>query len=104
MPSPRLLTASAVTILMATLSADTPRPGVDWPSFRGAAARGVAEGKPAPTSWDVPAGKNVLWRVVMTGLGHSSPIVWGDHICTSSAVSGKANPELKVGLYGDITP
>jgi outer membrane protein assembly factor BamB len=104
MPSTRLFTVTAVTVLMAAVSADTPRPGVDWPSFRGPGARGVAEGQPAPTRWDVPAGKNVRWRVDVAGLGHSSPIVWGDQICTSSAVSGKPNPELKVGLYGDITP
>jgi outer membrane protein assembly factor BamB len=85
-----------------TLLADTPRPGIDWPTFRGAAARGVGDGAPAPATWDVPGGKNVRWRVAVPGLGHSSPIVWGQQVCTSSAVSGQANPELKVGLYGNI--
>jgi outer membrane protein assembly factor BamB len=102
--SRHLLGLAAAALVGATVSADTPRPGIDWPSFRGPSARGVAEGKPAPTTWDVPGGKNVRWRTPVAGLGHSSPIVWGDQICASSAVSGKANPELKVGLYGDIKP
>jgi outer membrane protein assembly factor BamB len=82
--------------------ADTPRAGIDWPSFRGPGARGVAEGAPAPATWDVPANKNLKWRVAVPGLAHSSPIVWGNHVCTASAVSGQPSPELKVGLYGDI--
>jgi outer membrane protein assembly factor BamB len=85
-------------------SADSPRPGVDWPSFRGPGAVGVAAGPPAPATWDVPGGRNVRWRVPVPGLGHSSPIIWGGQLCTASAVGGVPNPELKVGLYGDVTP
>jgi outer membrane protein assembly factor BamB len=51
----------------------------------------------------VPGNKNVKWRVEVPGLSHSSPVVWGQQICTASAISGQPNPELKVGLYGDIT-
>ena len=43
--------AIALTITAAWLSADRARPGIDWPSFRGPAASGVAEGAPAPTTW-----------------------------------------------------
>src|SRR5262249_32755436 len=44
------------------------------------------------------------WKTPVPGLGHSSPIVWGDRVWVTSAISGKENPDLKVGLYGDITP
>lgn len=80
----------------AILSAD------DWPSFRGPGARGVAEGKAAPLSWDVPAGKGVKWRIPVPGLAHSSPIVWGNQVCLATAVSSAASADLKVGLYGNI--
>lgn len=63
----------------------------------------VADGPATATTWNVPEGKNVRWRVPVPGLGHSSPIVWGNQVCTASAISGKPDPELKVGLYGDIT-
>ena len=94
--------AAIAMFAVAIVSADHARPGIDWPSFRGPAARGVAEGTPAPATWDVPGNRNVRWRVPLPGLSHSSPIVWGNHVCTASAVSGQSNPELKVGLYGDI--
>ncbi|MBA3269936.1 MAG: PQQ-binding-like beta-propeller repeat protein [Acidobacteria bacterium] len=73
----------------------------NWPGFRGPAGSGVAEGAPAPASWDVPNNTNVKWRVPVPGLAHSSPIVWGQQVCTASAVSDKPAP-LRVGLYGDI--
>jgi outer membrane protein assembly factor BamB len=74
----------------------------NWPSFRGPAASGVGEGRPAPTSWDVPGSKNVKWRVPVPGLSHSSPVVWGNHVCVGTAVSETASADLKVGLYGNI--
>ena len=73
---------------------------MDWPGFRGIAA--VDDHAALPLHWSVPDAKAVRWRVPVTGLGHSSPIVWGDQVCTASAVSGKPDPQLKVGLYGDI--
>ncbi len=97
-----LTVATVLTVAAALLAADTARPGIDWPSFRGLGASGVAEGAPAPTTWDVPGNKNLKWRVPVPGLAHSSPVVWGNRVCTASAVSGQPDPQLKVGLYGDI--
>ncbi|MCP4200665.1 MAG: PQQ-like beta-propeller repeat protein [bacterium] len=74
----------------------------NWPGFRGAHARGVAQGASLPTEWSVADTTNVLWRVPVAGLGHSSPVIWGDRIYLTTAISGKQDPELKVGLYGDI--
>ena len=76
----------------------------DWPQFRGPGARGIADDSATPTTWNVPEGAGVKWRTAIPGLGHSSPIVSGDLVCVTTAVSGKADPELKVGLYGDIKP
>jgi outer membrane protein assembly factor BamB len=98
-----LAVVTAASLAASLVRADNLRPGVDWPSFRGPAGRGVAEGTPAPLAWDVPANRNVKWRVPVAGLAHSSPVVWGNQVCTSSAISGQPSPELKVGLYGDIT-
>ena len=43
-------------------------------------------------------------RRAFPGLGHSSVVVWGEKIFLTTAVSGVTDPELKVGLYGDIKP
>jgi len=72
-----------------------------WPSFRGAAAAGVADGQHLPDAWDGKAGTNVLWHVPIPGLGHSSPVVWGDTIFVATAVSTLPNASFKPGLYGD---
>jgi outer membrane protein assembly factor BamB len=83
-------------------SAADPRPGVDWPSFRGIRAAGVADGYPTATAWNVPKGQGVRWKTAVAGLGHSSPIVWGNRVCVTTAVSGKPDAGLRTGLYGDI--
>jgi outer membrane protein assembly factor BamB len=72
-----------------------------WPSFRGPDATGVADGQNLPDTWDVKAGANVLWRTPIPGLAHSSPIVWGDRVFVTTAVSGRGNATFKPGLYGD---
>ena len=76
---------------------------VHWPQFRGPGASGVAQG-PAPSTWDAEKGTNVRWKTPIPGLGHSSPIIWGDRLFVTTAISGQKDPQLKVGLYGDIQP
>lgn len=87
------------------LAKDTqPKAGIDWPSFRGLHASGVADGFVTPETWDVESSKGVAWKTPIPGLGHSSPVIWKDRVCVTTAISGKADAELKVGLYGDIKP
>jgi outer membrane protein assembly factor BamB len=103
--APRLLAAIAVSVVTigTVSSARAPRPGIDWPSFRGIAARGIGDGRPTPTTWNVSTGQGVKWKTAIAGLGHSSPIVWGDLVCVATATS-EGEQSLKVGLYGDIAP
>lgn len=75
---------------------------INWPGFRGLNASGVAEHYPTPLSWDMEKSINIKWKTAIPGLGHSSPVVWENRIFITTAVSDKAEPELKVGLYGDI--
>jgi outer membrane protein assembly factor BamB len=72
-----------------------------WPSFRGPAASGVADGMNLPPTWNGETGENILWRTDVPGLGHSSPIVWGDQVYVTSAVSSAADATFRPGLYGD---
>ena len=71
-----------------------------WPSFRGPQARGIGD-RALATQWNVEDGTNVLWSTPLPGLGHSSPVIWGDRLFITTAVAQDADPELKVGLYGD---
>jgi len=72
-----------------------------WPSFRGLHASGVGESQHLPDHWDGKKGENILWRTAIPGLAHSSPIVWGQRIFLTSAVSSKPNATFRPGLYGD---
>jgi len=83
-------------------AANAPRPGIDWPTYRGIQAAGISEGKPMPTSWSLPEKKGIKWSAPIAGLGHSSPIIWGDSLCVTTAISGRADAGLKPGLYGDV--
>jgi len=74
-----------------------------WPSFRGTDAAGVAEGMGLPETWDGGTGENILWQVSVSGLAHSSPVVWGDRVFVTSAVSADENASFKPGLYGNGT-
>jgi outer membrane protein assembly factor BamB len=81
-----------------------PDPGTQsgsWPSFRGPQASGVAERQSLPDRWDGKTGENILWRTPIPGLAHSSPIVWGERIFVTSAVSGDPKASFRPGLYGD---
>jgi outer membrane protein assembly factor BamB len=82
------------------LPAAAPAQG-SWPSFRGPQASGVADGQNLPDRWNAATGQNVLWRTPIPGLAHSSPIVWGNRIYVTSAVSTNPGASFRPGLYGD---
>jgi len=97
-----LCAALSLTVAAASIPA---APGdTNWPSFRGVFARGVADGFATPVSWDVAGAENIKWKTAIPGLAHSGPVVWGDRVFVTTAVSAKAEPELKVGMYGDVRP
>ena len=76
---------------------------VTWPGFRGPAAAGVADGVRLPDTWNGSTGQNIAWKVEVPGLAHSSPIVWGDRLYLTSAISSRADATFKPGLYGEGT-
>lgn len=80
-------------------------PERQWFMFRGNYSSGVLDGAGLPAEWDVPGGKNIAWNIKIPGLGHSSPVVWGNNIYVTSAVRvGMEEEELVAGIYGDIAP
>ena len=97
-PRVLLIVVLASALLATAADADDP----NWPSFRGHRASGVAEGHATPTTWNVADSENILWKTAVPGLGHSSPVIWGDRLFVTTAVSDDADPYLKVGLYGNI--
>jgi outer membrane protein assembly factor BamB len=69
----------------------------NWPSFRGRNASGVADGGHPPTIWNAEKSVNIAWKTSLPGFGHSSPVVWGDRVFITTAVSAGAQPEFTHG-------
>lgn len=87
--------------LLFLLAAAAPAGAQHWPSFRGEHAAGVADGQNLPESWDAEKGASIRWKTRIPGLAHSSPIVWGDRVFVTTAVSSRADATFRRGLYGD---
>lgn len=68
----------------------------NWAFWRGPEGSGAAPGTTPPLTWS--ENENVRWKVDVPGLGHATPIVWGDHIILTTAIEtdedGEA-PELE---------
>jgi outer membrane protein assembly factor BamB len=54
-----------------------------WPCWRGPRGDGTCLETRIPANWDPT---NALWRIEVPGQGHASPVVWGNRICTATAL------------------
>jgi len=86
-----------VAVIATTASAQ------NWPQFRGPGASGIVESPGQPVKWDAPASQGVRWKVDIPGLSHSSPVIWGNKIFVTTAVSS-GKDETRYGLFGDVAP
>ena len=76
-----------------------------WGQWRGPSATGYAPQANPPTEWS--ENKNLLWKTPIPGLGHSSPIVWGDHVYLTTAVplgDQLPVPEQPPGAHNNLDP
>jgi outer membrane protein assembly factor BamB len=92
----RLLAALALAGAMSL-----PISAQNWPTFRGPSGSGIADRQDLPTDWDVKTGRNIRWKTAIQGLGHSSPVVWGDRLFVTS-VARSNPPALVLGDAGGI--
>lgn len=59
-----------------------PTDGQDWARFRGSNGAGESEAASIPLQWTA---KDYRWSVALRGIGHSSPVVWGDRLIVTTA-------------------
>src|SRR5262245_8781039 len=76
----------------------------NWPQFRGPSSSGVGDGAKTPVTFDAEKGTNIVWKADVPGLAVSSPVVWGERIYVTTAVSSDPKQSFRVGLYGDTDP
>lgn len=83
-----------IFLLLATSADPSPQ---NWPAFRGAEARGTVAGATPPSTWNLKTSTNVAWKTTIPGLGHSSPIVWGNRIYVTTAVAASGKQSVVTG-------
>ncbi len=74
-----------------------------WPQFRGVGANGIGDGHKPPVTWDVSKAEHLLWKTPIPGLGHSSPVVWGDRVFVTTA-TGEKEPRTRVEPHNALDP
>jgi outer membrane protein assembly factor BamB len=79
-------------------------PERQWPSYRGYMSSGVLDNANLPDSFNIATMYNVKWKIGLPGLGLSSPVIWGDRLFVTTAVSKSDNQGIKPGIYGDGNP
>ena len=80
------------------------KPERQWPGYRGYLSSGVLDNTNLPESFDLKKMINIKWKVEIPGLGLSSPVIWGDKLFITTAVSKSDNKGIKPGIYGDGLP
>ncbi|MDO8793149.1 MAG: PQQ-binding-like beta-propeller repeat protein [Vicinamibacterales bacterium] len=97
----RVLLLMAALGLTAGLSAAGPED--NWPQFRGTTGGVIADDPSLPESWSPTT--NIAWKAEIPGIGWGSPVVWGDYVFVSTAISaGHDTPRgVTPGEYADKT-
>ena len=92
----RLTTTFTLLAISVLLSVTAAAQG-QWPSFRGADARGIGSNAGLPTRWS--ATENVEWKTDLPGRGWSSPIVWNNRVFLTTVVNLGESETPQKGLY-----
>jgi len=80
----------------AVIALTTPANAQHWSSFRGEDGSGIGTGSP-PITWNVETGENIKWKAPIPGMGHSSPIVWGDRVFVTTAIPESGHAAFQTG-------
>lgn len=101
----KLVTTICFTLLLSYNPAKSQTdPDRQWPGYRGYLACGVLDNADLPQSFDLKKMVNIRWKAEIPGLGLSSPVIWGDRLFITTAISKSDNKGIKPGIYGDGMP
>lgn len=63
----------------------------EWPQFRGPDGQGHAQAVGLPIIWSET--ENIVWKAAIPGEGHSSPVISGNQIWLTTAITKELSPE-----------
>lgn len=82
----------SLAALLASLGAAGAARGENWPGWRGPRGDGVSRESDVPLDWSPT--RNIVWKTPLPGVGHSSPIIWGDSVFVTTAIPDELKREL----------
>ena len=62
----------------------------DWPCWRGPRGDGTSLETSLPTKWTKT--ENIAWNVPLPGIGHSSPVIFGDRVFVTACLVDQGSP------------
>lgn len=74
-------TYAFIAVLITLIAAQSAQ-SQEWTRFRGPNGTGISEAEGIPTVWTE---EDYNWTAELPGIGHSSPVLWGDKIFLTSA-------------------
>lgn len=77
----------ALITVIVMISVSGAAAAANWPQWRGPDGSGISNEKDLPAEW-TPT-KNIKWKTPIAGRGHSSPIVWSNHVFLTTAIEGE---------------
>lgn len=87
--------SAALAVLGTSMTVMSPLAVADWPEFRGESQNGIISDRPLPLKWS--ESENVRWYQPTKGLGWSSPIIVGEKIFLTTAVSPDGADDSSLG-------
>ena len=83
---------------MMILAGSTLARAQEWTRFRGSDGSGISAEKNIPAKF---AEQDFLWKIALPGVGHSSPVVWGNLLFIASADEKSGQQTLSCIKTGD---
>ena len=91
-----LAAAAALALVAPAIGAQSADSGRFWAQWRGPFATGVSKTANPPVEWSET--KNIRWKIALPGRGSGTPVVWGDRLFVTTAVSADGTTKAVGGL------
>ena len=99
-----LLTLLTFFLLQNTFAQSQLNPDRQWSRYLGPNSSAFIDNVNLPGTWNIETGENIKWEVDIPGLALSSPIIWGNNLFLTTAISDADTSGFKTGIFGSSDP
>jgi outer membrane protein assembly factor BamB len=91
-----LAALAALVMIAPAMGAQSADAGRFWAQWRGPLATGVSRTANPPVEWSET--RNIRWKIALPGRGSGTPVVWGDRVYVTTAVSADGTTKAVANL------